>query len=241
MIIRAVLLGGLTLACAALSGGCVSCFKKSETYVAYDDDGAAAYYRITLHGTGSVGDLEYRSGWYDARAVDSLFSDIEARRRMEQEAVKENAAAIKETLKLYLDALKDRESTREKIDRAKAAYERALETVSGLAPAGTTREDALFYADKKLVMTLSADPGPVLQAIKGRIQGTTLIESLRAKLKTQTESNARRGKLRVAPVMQQAEHLSQTLAAAEQSLDGSTNAKLRAALSKVLGEAESGL
>lgn len=227
-----VLLAGL-LACGGR-------FTKTEHFVAYGENGEANYYRITIEARGDFSEVDYRSGWYDAAAVDQLFGDLAAKQTLAAKAAQEKGDAALDALDKYLEELNAAELDQSKIDARKRAYEEAVAAVTGVTPVGTDRLDVSYYAGKKLVLILSSDPSAIIDAIKSRLQGQRITDAIRKRLEDDNRRKADTARKDLETTLDGIDGVVEALERAQTSLDGApTRQAVRDALTQLDAEVES--
>lgn len=121
----------LVLALAALlcflAAGCTSAHHERVAYFAeYGEDGRTNYYRVKVSWTAENGIVDYRSGWFDARAVDELFGEVSGKHDLEAARKNRAQVAVARTFDAYMTALEQGDSV-DAIAVRRAAYEEALE------------------------------------------------------------------------------------------------------------------
>lgn len=141
------------------------------------------YYRVSINGEGFNGKVDYRAGWYDARAVDSLFSTLSEEQSSKATTAARQKKAIRKTHDLYMDALEADTVSQADIETRRKNYKEAVSGVSGVTSAGNERTSPLDKADQKFVMIFSNDPSRVIEAINGRVQQMQITETIGAVLR----------------------------------------------------------
>jgi hypothetical protein len=233
-----VRIGFLSLALLLLASGCGGSFKKREIFAAYGENGEANYYRVTIAGYGTNSEVDYRAGWYDKRAIDSLFGDLAARQSLQAELATEHKKVLQETFTKYLEALRD-DADPEKIERTRKNFQEAMDAVTGVAPADAERTAPLDYADKKFVMILSTNPDKIVAAIKGRIQQQKLVDALAIQLQSAEASKAADERSRSAILAGQVASLVGAIRDAKTHLDGEvTDQTVRVEVERLIGQLE---
>lgn len=188
---------------ASVAAGCLGCasFNKSEIYAAYGADGEVVYYRINLKGYGSLGKVDYRSGWFSARAVDELFGDVTSQGDLRVSVLRHRQRAIEAATKAYADAVDaqkndERDAAKARMDRIKSDFKPLMddpadgsgpEDLPTTAPADVTRAEAFDYVGKKFVMVLANDPDEILKMIGDSIQKDKLVDAVSSFARGRTE------------------------------------------------------
>lgn len=213
---RIMLVGAL-----ALLLGCAS-FRKSEIYAAYGPDGVN-YYRVTFKGYGSLGKVDYRSGWYDGKAVDELFGDVTTEGDLRVTTTRARQEAIATVAKDYVAAAKKGD------DKAMAAARARLDTITAdfttLAPADTSLDDAAMeYAGKKFVMVLAHDPDEILKMIGDSIQKDKVVDAVSRFARETTARASKRAEEAVSAAAAKASALSDQLKAAGEAVSAASDA-----------------
>jgi hypothetical protein len=181
--------------------------KISEVHYFWVSNGDTAnYYRLRVDGQTSLGVAQFRSGWYPARAVDSLFGSVssdgaiaalEARNQIEMDI----SGKILSTNKAWLDAAADVNSTPDKLARLLEARRRVLAYPNSAKPPmegafemefNPAKGVALFHADEKLVFILSSNPDEVVGKIKNFAESEQTVLSINqlSKVVVQRSRNA---------------------------------------------------
>jgi predicted component of type VI protein secretion system len=148
------------------------------------------YYRLHVFADTRLGVSEYRSGWFPADAVDSVFGDVSETGstaalsdRREIEALVR--AAIKETYQNWLEAAKKPNASIDKLQKLMDARRRVLAfpVIEGEPFPNSVEIEynpskgiSLRHADEKLVFILSSNPNEVVGKIANFAQSreTTL-------------------------------------------------------------------
>lgn len=228
---------GLAVSLAALVIGCGGSFEKKELFTVYDEDGRANYYRITVQGRGTSSKVDYRAGWYDQQAVDSLFGDVAARASLQAKLAEKHEQIVDDAFKKYLEALRDGKA--DEISQARARFEEAMNAISGITPAGADRSAALDYAGKKFVMVLSTNPDKIIAAIQGRIQKQGLIDALSRRLQLDEDAKAGAARSNAALLADQIQSLITAMNEASDKLDGAPAAEdVRVEIRRVISHVE---
>ena len=144
----------------------------------------ANYYRVRVVAYGQNGRVDYRSGWFDAKAVDDLFGEISSQHNARNLIAKEQRRAIRETYKEYVEALLSDTPNQGTIETRRQAFDAARDGVSGVTTLGGSPLD---HTNHKFVMILSNDPSDVIAAIKGKVEQNKLVDSV-ASLLAQEQS-----------------------------------------------------
>ena len=173
--------------------------EQAPRYLAVHGKNNTNYYRITVEGKASLGNAEFRSGWYPADAVNSLFGDISKEGSIEVLKAREDIkAAINEhylaAIKAYLAAAQNPNTSESELEKLLKAQKRILSVPGSGTPSLTgsvvmeydpRKELLLRHSDDKLVFILSNDPTATIEAItnfaehqKTSVQVTRLAEVL---------------------------------------------------------------
>jgi hypothetical protein len=175
-----ILAAAVTLLGAGLSACSLGITRIDQTYyLAVPSESNINYFRIRVHGSAQLGVTDFRSGWFPADAVDSLYGDAsqkgatEAYRLKEQLKAKYDAAILK-TVDSYLNAAVD-PKTSEAVLQSLLLAERRVRATAGTEtplPPGAVeieydpgRGIATLHAGEKLVLVLASDPDAVIEAI----------------------------------------------------------------------------
>lgn len=216
---RTMLLGAL-----ALSLGCAS-FDKREIYAAYGPDGVN-YYRIRFKGRGSLGKVDYRSGWYDGKAVDELFGDVTSEGDLRVTTTRARQEAIAAAARDYVEAAKAGKD--DEMAAAKARIDKVTADFSTLAPADVSQDDAAMeYAGKKFVMVLAHDPDEILKMIGDSIQKDRVVAAVSRFARENADKASRRAEAALSRAQAQAKSLADQLAKAREGLGEAPLAELR--------------
>lgn len=164
--------------------GCAS-FDKSELYAAYGPEGVV-YYRINFRGHGSLGKVDYRSGWYDGKAVDELFGDVTSEGDLRVTRARARQAAIEAATKAYVGAAEKPDDVA--MAAAKARLDKISADFSTMAPAEASATEAMDYAGKKFVMVLAHDPDEILKMIGDSIQKDKVVAAVSSFMRDAAES-----------------------------------------------------
>ncbi len=206
------------LALLFILAGCTEAtFKKREMFAEYGPNGKASYYRVTIETKGKNSEVDYRSGWYDAKAVDSLFGNISQQQDVEAATANRQKQAIRKTFDTYMDALEQQKPETE-VETARQRYNSALQAITGVTTLGESKTSALDHANEKFVVVLSNDPGKVIQAIKEKTQQNSLQENLGIFFSHQSKNQAKTSQLRLNMLISQMENLQSSLKRSENSL-----------------------
>jgi hypothetical protein len=151
-----------------------------QTYfLAVPSDSNLNFLRIRVHADGELGESNFRSGWFPADAVDSLYGDVsdkgatDAFRIREQIKSKYDAAALK-ALDGYLAVADDAKADPALVQSWLIAMRRVRVTASEDSPLprgaqeveyDPGRDVTTFHAGEKLVLVFSSDPTNVIAAI----------------------------------------------------------------------------
>lgn len=233
---RASALGAALLACACTSGG----FTKREHFADYGGKGRANYYRVTVAGKGDNGKVDYRSGWYDARAVDDLFGNVGKTASDYATIAPRLREALRTTHAKYMEALEDPALSAD-VPKRRANYLEVLNSVTGLTTADGNRASPLDHAGEKFVMVFSNDPEKVIEAIKGHIQKRDLKGSLVKILSRDLEREDAEVRTRLGFLLKDLESARGVIGAKERALATSETPPDAAALRAMIGELETRL
>lgn len=191
------------IAVSACSTGQMN-IKESHYYAVKGKDNTNIF-RLRIDAATVLGDSEYRSGWFPANAVDSVFGDVsseggaktlEARREIEGKLRR----AIVDSTSNYLDAAKDVDTTQEDLDKLLEARRRVLAYPfwqSGNIPGSFEIEYnpgkglATLHADEKLIFILSSNPNEVVGKIANFAESDKTVYSINqfAKITAQRARN----------------------------------------------------
>jgi hypothetical protein len=214
----------MLLGALALSLGCAS-FHKREIYAAYGPDGVN-YYRITFKGRGSLGKVDYRSGWYDGKAVDELFGDVTSEGDLRVTTTRARQEAIAAAARDYVAAAKQGDDA--KMTAAKGRIDRVTADFSTLAPADVSRDDAAMeYAGKKFVMVLAHDPDEILKMIGDSIQKDRVVEAVSRFAREHAGEASRRAEAALSQAQAHAQSLADQLGKAREGLGEASLVELR--------------
>jgi hypothetical protein len=175
-----------TLAIAVLAlvlGACSNARTRvDQTYfLAVPSETNINYFRVRVHALAHLGVTEFRSGWFPAEAVDSLYGDISNKSPTDAFLVKKQLrekydAAILKATGGYLDAASDLK-TPSAVLQAWLLAERRVRSVAGVEtplPVGAVEIEynpgggiATFHSGEKLVLVLASNPDTVIDAISG--------------------------------------------------------------------------
>jgi hypothetical protein len=175
--IRTLAVTVLALALGACSQGRT---RIDQTYfLAVPSDTNINYFRVRVHALTYLGVADFRSGWFPAEAVDTLYGDVsnkgatEAFQLKKQLREKYDAAILKATGG-YLDAASDLK-TPSAVLQAWLLAERRVRAVAGAEtplPVGAVEIEynpgggiATFHSGEKLVLVLASNPDTVIDAI----------------------------------------------------------------------------
>lgn len=153
-------------------------FRQEELFAEYGEDGSVQYYRLILEGESLPGRSGYRSGWYDADAVDAQFGAPGGAPDLSRIGASGRAEAIASTLEQYLGLLADPDSHPADLLPARERYEEALTRARGLVSLGEPPESALDHTDEKFVMVIAPEPERVLEALERGSQSERLKETV---------------------------------------------------------------
>ena len=148
-------------------------------YLAVPSEQNVNYFRIRVNGHTKLGKTSYRSGWFPAAAVDSLYGDASKSGASEAYKLEEDLKnkineRILSTAEGYLDAAADPKSDPDLIEAWLVAQRRvrAFPGDGVPLPAGAVEIEyepganlALRHSGEKLIFILSSDPDEVVGAI----------------------------------------------------------------------------
>ena len=169
------------LALALLSGACTTApMEVREThYYAVTNGTTTNYFRLRVHADTRLGKSEYRSGWFPADAVESLFGEVRSEDSADALAARREIealirAAVQQTTSAWLEEAKDPTAD---LDRLKALMEARRRVLAYPTSVGEpfpgsweveynpARGVFIQHADEKLVFILSSDPDDVVNGI----------------------------------------------------------------------------
>jgi hypothetical protein len=213
-------------------------FKKTEMFAEYGNNCSAQYYRVTTEIMGKNAQVDYRSGWYDAVAVDALFGNISAEQTIEAATAKRKKTAIQKTLDNYMKALEDGEDATA-IAKKKADYESALQGIQGTTTLGDPPSSVLDHADDKFVIILSSDPDKVIELIKGKVQSNNLKDTISYVLARKNSSQLTRAKIDLKILEKKAEQMKQAVETSESGIaDDTTIGEVVSILEQLISQME---
>lgn len=148
-------------------------------YLAVPSGDNVNYFRIRVHATTKFGETSFRTGWYPAAAVDSLYGDtgksgITEAYRVQEELKDKYNAAILQTTSGYLTAAQDPKTDPAVLQSWLTAQRRVRAVASGETPLPPGAMEMEYnpgeglttaHADEKLVLVLASDPDAVIGAI----------------------------------------------------------------------------
>lgn len=209
-----------------------------EHFAQYGDRGAANYYRIIVDGYGHNGEVSYRSGWYDARAVDALFGNIGEKVNTKAATAKRQREAVKRTYDKYMDALED-DSQFANVATYKSKYEEAVNSITGVTDAGAGPLSALDHANEKFVMIFANDPDKIIEAIRSKMKAIDLEGTIKSVFEARAATEVAENEVKLSLLARRLEGLKRSLADARTNLsDGMTNQELSAKLDALIAELE---
>jgi len=168
---------------------------KTEHFADYGGNGNANYYRVSIQGSGHNGVVNYRSGWYDAKAVDALFGTIGTDANVKAKTAQRQQKAVTRTYNKYMEALEQDEKF-EQVEVYKSKYEEALRSITGVSEAGEGPLGSLDHSNEKFVMILANDPDEIIEAIRNNLQTidfTSTITNLFAERQATEQAKAHLG------------------------------------------------
>ncbi|WP_419659187.1 hypothetical protein [Desulfosarcina variabilis] len=196
-------------------------FHKTEMFAEYGPNCRADYYRVTIVGSGKNSQVDYRSGWYDAKSVDSLLGKISEDYDLDVATAKRRKDAIRKTYANYMSALENNKSDTE-VEKAYMLYNKALEDVQGVTSLGESPVSSLDHANEKFVIVLSSDPGRVIELIKEKTQSNNLKNTLGLLFEQQNKSQVTQSQIRLKMLTSRVENLKLYLSGGEQRIDEMT-------------------
>ena len=161
-------------------------------YYAVPDGTHTNYYRLKVFACTSLGDAQYRSGWFPANAVDSLFGGVtaddnasayEARRGIEKQILDKIIA----TNEAWLDEASKPNPDEEKLIELMQARRRVLAypRIEGEPFPGAmeiqynpAKGVAILRADEKLIFLLSSNPNEVVGNIANFAENEKTVSSV---------------------------------------------------------------
>ena len=227
----------LTVGC--LTGCAKGAFHKVELFAEYPENSGQVpnYYRVTLSGKGRNGVVDYRSGWYDAKAVDALFGKISEEQEALAVTARRRKQAIRTTFDLYMDAL-EKGDPEEKLRGAQKRYQEALQSASGLTTLGSDPVTALDRADEKFIMILSSDPDQIIEAIKGSVQKSQIADAVVRQLDAHQRRQVAVTEQRLDQLLKRLNQAVDKLRASVASAESSDQAGVQALLAELISELE---
>lgn len=230
---------GIVLLCITLSACSTrASFRKVEHFADYGGNGRANYYRVSIEGRGENGKVDYRSGWYDAKAVDELFGNVGQKHTIEAVTASRQGEAIEKTFDNYMKSLEGGDGAPD-VDVARGKWRQSVNAVTGITSAGEGQVGAVDHADEKFVMILSNDPEKVIQAIKAHIQKADLGGSVSALLGADQAKKDATQHLRLSLLARQLQSCIEALQATETGLGTATPATRLQALGELASRLES--
>jgi hypothetical protein len=212
--------------------------QQTEHFAHYNGKGDATYYRVLISGLGKNGKVQYRSGWFDANAVDNLFGVVGDENRLKVITAERQRAAVERTFSRYMEALEN-EDAAEKISARKQHYEEALRSISGNSSLGESPISALNRANQKFVIILASDPDAIIQNLRNRAKSSKISDSIGLILTGQSAQADQAGQLRLQLVTARLEGLKASLTATREGIaENSTDAGLKLAIREILAEVE---
>jgi hypothetical protein len=178
-------------------GLCVSCSTgsmevKEMHYYAVPGDYNTNYFRLRVNAETQLGDAEYRSGFFPANAVDSLFGDVsseggaqalETRRTLEKQ-IQDSLVAVNNQ---YQEKARDPETSLIEIDKLLEARRRVLTYPVGNAKDlrdaieidyNPSKGLAIRRSDEKQVFVLSSNPDEVVGKISNFAESDKTVYSI---------------------------------------------------------------
>jgi len=149
-------------------------------YIAATDGENTNYYRVRVGAQTKLGVAQYRSGWYSARAVDSLFGAVSSDGGVAATAAKaameeDISDKIRSTTQKWLEEASKPDADPKKLEGLMEARRRVLAyPKAGKPPFPDTSEMefnpaagiSVLHSDEKLVFILSSNPDEVIGKIK---------------------------------------------------------------------------
>lgn len=229
----------LALGCQLLTG-CQTGgnLAQTEHFAQYDGKGNATYYRISVAGFGKNGKVKYRSGWFDARAVDDLFGVVVGSEPdLKSVTAERQREAVQRTFEKYMQALESNDTAN--IPAYKQRYEEALQGVAATGSAGESPVAALEHANEKFVILLANDPDQIIEALRNRVKSSKLAESVGLLMRGQAAQADQASQLRLEVLAARLEGIQKSLAAQRDAVpDDAGTAALAQALRETLAEVE---
>ena len=163
-----------------LSGCSLGVTRVQEThFIAVPSHENVNYFRVRIEGSATLSKTKFRSGWFPAEAVDSLYgsadeSSVSQAYKVRNEIKDRYNAAISSATQGYLDAAANPNSKPEVIEAWLSAQRRVRATAGTevALPRGATEIEydpasnlTVRHAGEKLVFALSSNPDDVLGAI----------------------------------------------------------------------------
>jgi len=189
--LRRLWIRGVPLACllfgATLAGCSLGSTRLEEThFLAVPSDENINYFRIRVIGKTDLGDAGFRSGWFPATAIDSLWGDASstgasAARKVEEDIKTKINEKILATKQGYLEAAADPKADPAVIQGWLAAERRVRATAGEevALPDGALEIEydpaanlVLRHAGEKLIFVLSSDPDTVIGTISNFSENT---------------------------------------------------------------------
>lgn len=213
-------------------------FTKNELFADYGAGGRAKYYRVTTRGYGKNGKVNYRSGWYSRRAVDSLFSSIGAKETLAVANARRTRKALITTFDRYMSELERDEIDEGEIAKRKKAYLEVVEGLEGLASVGEGQQGSVDHASEKYVMVFSSDPEAVIEALQGKVSQIDLGESISQLLGASVERERRETETRLRLLSSRTKRLSESLGTRASAVAGAPIIDIQAMLTSLIAELE---
>jgi len=189
--------------CAACTSGPMKV--REEHYFAVPNGSNTNYYRLRVTADTEVGVSEYRSGWFPASAVDSLFGDVSAEgtaeayasRRKLQEGLQKG---IETKSDAWLKEAANPDADLAELQRLMAARRRVLAYPRSIGDPFPNSIEVEFnpvqglvitHSDEKLVFVLASDPDEVVGRIANFAESDKTVYSVNrlAGMLTQRASN----------------------------------------------------
>jgi len=182
----------LLLAGLFWTGGCTTGpMRIGETWYYKVSNGTNAnYFRLTVNADTQIGVSEYRSGFFPARSVDSLFGEVSSRSGLDALKTREEIEKlintnVFKTTKAWLEAAANTNSTDADFERLGKARKRVLEYPGPEVLQECTQMDynpitglVQFHSDEKLIFLLASDPNEVIGKIANFTESDETVMSI---------------------------------------------------------------
>ena len=164
--------------------GCGTTILKQRYYLAVPSGENTNYFRIDVKARTVQGVTEYRSGWFPADAVDSLYGVVDEKGseslKTRQELQKAINQGLRETMAAYIAEAKKENADLAKLERLLQARKRITAAPSQATALPNTAIEmeydpeaslVLRRANEKLVLMLSSNPDAVVSQIANFAEG----------------------------------------------------------------------